>query len=88
MKEQELRERLGKILDRYVMADMVDGRYSPKPYVGEIITLFKEAGYVKLAEDQSQPEFLTLGGISGQELVDETRKSMLKANFRKVELWK
>ena len=30
------------------------------------------------ADDQRQPEFLTLGNISGLELVNETRKSMLK----------
>lgn len=39
----------------------------------------------KLAEDQTFPEFLSLGGLTGMELVTATRQSLYDAGWRKVE---
>ena len=41
-------------------------------------------GLAILADDQKAPEFLTLVGITNEELVAETRKSMREAGFKKI----
>ena len=44
----------------------------------------KEAGFVLLAEDQSFPAFISLGGISEMELITVMRQADWDAGWRKV----
>ena len=45
---------------------------------------FKLAGFVQLAEDQTFPAFISLGGISEMELITVMRQADWKAGWRKV----
>ncbi len=83
MTEEELREKIRTILYRSNKEDATD----------QILALIKQAGYIKLADDQSLPEpdieksnlsrfgknWYTTGYM-------ECRGEMLKAGFRRVEL--
>lgn len=55
MTEQELSEKITKVFSHYSYAFEVEGWYNEKPYVEEVITLIKEAGWVELSDDQTLP---------------------------------
>ena len=72
------------------MAAQSPGRYSiatefVSEIAGQILDLIKEAGYVKLAENQELPPFIYLSG-SDFNAKSTIQQCMLKAGFRKVEL--
>ena len=53
----------------------------------EILALIKEAGYVKLADDQDLPQNPMSQNITLGRLYQRAQQEMLAAGFRKVELW-
>jgi len=99
MTEQELREKIAKYLFDICRNCNTSGTefYSQNPSqelvdtveadcyreVSHILTLIKEAGYVKLADDQSLPE---KPFYPDKSIYCETQQDMLKAGWRKVEL--
>ena len=60
----------------------------------KILTLIREEGYVKLADDQKLPEQPTWCSLDGVAIRGATsvytiaQRDMLKEGFRKVEIWK
>ena len=79
----ELRERLKKLLEDATEVIGVEHNYNK--VAAQILTLIKEAGYVKLAENQELPPFIYLSG-SDFNAKSTIQQEMLKAGFRKVGL--
>ena len=98
MTEQKVKTELIRILRSVRDDGWLLGKYSIEDYPpnntypAQILVLLKQAGYVRLAEDQSLPPNPYFDSISYPELTekcfayDKAKQDMLKANFRKVEL--
>ncbi|MBA7466137.1 hypothetical protein ES707_01312 [subsurface metagenome] len=75
MTEQE-KDELADLIENYE-GTITDG-------VEQIITFFKEANYVRLADDQSLPEAIL--SVLGLRAVNATVKILNREGWRKVEL--
>lgn len=82
MKEQELREKLTKELKCHTL---IPGS-AFGVFIEDIIALFKKANYVRLADDQSLPEYPELTYDSYQSAFEGSQQEMRKKGWRKVEL--
>ena len=90
----ELREKIAKLL--YTYENQYDNLHNEDSfmrglYLGKadrILALIKEAGYVKLAENQELPPIAQLATFNSavKAFCAGTQQNMLKAGFRKVEL--
>ena len=87
MTEQELREKIanllyGELTYRNYLA-IPEVRHNADIMISKVLAIIKEAGYAKLAEDQTLPPILT-------SIVDSinrnTLRILLEAGWRKVEL--
>jgi len=76
-------EEVKKILEDATEVIGIEHNYNK--VAAQILTLIKEAGYVKLAENQELPPFIYLSG-SDFNAKSTIQQCMLKAGFRKVEL--
>jgi len=89
----ELREKIVRIIGQLGDEYYIPLNASLKEVTDQILALIKEAGYVRLSQDQSLPE-LNLPTLSGNRSLEITitsfakkiRGDMLKASWRKVEL--
>lgn len=87
---EKLREEIAELISRHGdgRIKMVEG-FKVKDYTmpievtDQILALIKEAGYVKLAEDQSLPEKEFISSNENYRYA-EAQKDMLKAGWRKV----
>lgn len=84
MTEQELREKLFKEIPQYIRAGG-SWAISMNKLIDNTLNAFKEAGYVKLAEDQSLPSVRNAVNKSYNDYM-LGQEDMLKAGWQKVEV--
>lgn len=92
MDERKLREKIAQLLQNNssnIIDNIITGAGMPTKSWMEVakqtIALIKEAGYVKLAEDQNLPENYFPPGTIGFAMREKAEQDMLKAGWRKVE---